>query len=462
MSLTKLPTEVLTSIFQFTAPPPVPFPLEDDLPRPTRPFLYPTTLGAVALLWREVVWSTPSLWTSFCCPMSMWQREDRDSPSTLLLLHLQNSKTLPLQLAFSWDEMHEDEMTLFSPIVDPILIASFPRIKTLTLQRPLAKAWFNHLGNLSGVVQLTIEWIIPDITPLDLTQCHSLHHINLNGWLFHTHKLPRSLTSLHLKRIPIDACIELFLQHPSSLVEISLSSSINPFYYRHEFLQLPRPPVVFERLEVLSWEIGREDWDDYFLKHAHTPALRRLRVVNPHIIPVYRQRERHEGECLFLKRLPSTLSTLELHRVEGTDWPSYSSLFESNLMVEHLVLVNCNLDVIVDLINRLTPPENATSASWFLPRLRSISIDGYFKCGDIGIVEPTEAVHRFEHPHSDSLVSMLQKRLTKNDTFHIEVKGITVDWTDEMKAMLQRIAGQGVLLEIFEGSKPVEWLKRTQ
>ncbi|KAJ3559016.1 hypothetical protein NP233_g11368 [Leucocoprinus birnbaumii] len=193
-------------------------------------FPYPVILGAVSSQWRELVWSTPSLWTFFTSTEKL-RRQEKDV-SSRLLLHLQKSKDLPLELEINMPP-YNIRKTLFSPRVDPFLLESLPRIKRLFLWAP-SNTWFAFLNKLSSIVELTIilpSGGTPNNPAVALTNCRSLRRLYFCGGsdVLPSPKPPlKFITNLHFAALPIDICVEIFLQ-------ISTLNKIGMFY--------PAPPT---------------------------------------------------------------------------------------------------------------------------------------------------------------------------------------------------------------------------
>lgn len=185
----RLPREVLSEIFKALV-----------LPSAARPhthirvfafvpeeFKYIFVLGAVSSLWREVVFSTPSLWTYF-----RWSPEDLEtetgSPS-ILRYYLKNSGTLSIHLELHFFGVTPEDGSLFHPSVDEELLENMSKIKTLLLHQPPA-IWDGCLSKLTTLVNLVLDREdLPSLShqgDVRLDQCPSLRRLSLSNPSKHT------------------------------------------------------------------------------------------------------------------------------------------------------------------------------------------------------------------------------------------------------------------------------------
>ncbi|KAF9449405.1 hypothetical protein P691DRAFT_567082 [Macrolepiota fuliginosa MF-IS2] len=447
----KLPVETLSSIFQLTILPPITFPNE-WFDQTKTVSLFPVALGAVSTHWRKVAWSTPSLWTSFRFDKSLRTR-GRHNPR-LLLLYLQNSGVLPIRLAIVYND-RDVNGPLFDASVDPALLTNMWRIEMLVLELP-PEDWFDHLGKLSAMTDFWASWGNRHIEEqVFFNRCRSLRHLSLihfedtGGGRF-LHKLPWSITVLRLSRIPTDTCIKLLLRCPK-LVEITFLFAQPP---HDEFEPLMESswfgePIVYEDLETLIWKRSYCDWTSLFLQHTRMPSLRRLRLIDDFA----GGRVDTEGETHFLPRIAPTLSVLELRDTSCiAAGSSYWTLFDSNVFIDSLVFDHCEVEIIIELVRRLTPPEGETQGLKPMPRLKFLSIE---LC-NYGVTTPLPVLLPRD---SDPLVLMLERRLVAGDAFRLEFWDMAVDWTPAAQKRLRKLVEKGIRLEIIEDSDEVDWLR---
>ncbi|KAF9449407.1 hypothetical protein P691DRAFT_774698 [Macrolepiota fuliginosa MF-IS2] len=457
----RLPAEVLSAIFKLVAPQSIASlrttAPEDELADAISKFHFPIHLGAVSKRWREIVWSTPSLWTSTSFPHHVFPKKRR---SRVFLLYLQNSKNLPLHLAFFFPSSPDVDAqgsrgVLYRSTVDPDLIANMGRIQTLVLtDLPKTSLWLAHLDKLSTINNLMLGWS-DDLPKPDgeypLNKCRSLCCLNLRGaesprMERHLYNIPFSITALDLDSLPIDTCIKLILKC-RKLVRFRLIAPRSPHTDHIEDIQSWfGNQVVFEHLEELYWHHSNSDeWAKAFLGCACTPSLRLLHVVDDSAPSSRGCTE----EARFFEQLLPSLTTLGLTVTNHLgDHDSHPVLFRPHSSVSKIVLIKCQLGVLVDVFSILTPELGATEKC--TPNLKVLSIQG---C--VGVEGPQHVLGSFD---IEPLLPMLERRLVAGDAFRLEFSDLTIDWTPRVQDGFRSLVAKGVDLEVVEDSEYVDWL----
>ncbi|KAF5354032.1 hypothetical protein D9756_007186 [Leucocoprinus leucothites] len=411
----RLPREVLSEIFKALV-----------LPSAARPhthirvfafvpeeFKYIFVLGAVSSLWREVVFSTPSLWTYF-----RWSPEDLEtetgSPS-ILRYYLKNSGTLSIHLELHFFGVTPEDGSLFHPSVDEELLENMSKIKTLLLHQPPA-IWDGCLSKLTTLVNLV----------LDREDLPSLSH---QGDIL---DCCRDLVELSLTNLWESDIEEL----DSTLVQSWCGGS----------------GLVFKQLEMFEWESPRDfefawDWVDLFLNEVHMPALRTLILSKE---DMGRASERY-----FLDRHAPTISTLRLELFDNISKATYAKFFALDSPLECVTLLNYGKEVLTSVAAMLTA-DNITNPSRRhplpAPRLKSLALTGR----SMELLGQT----KLKPSQYESLISMLEQRLAVGGgTFHLEFSYLVPDWTDGVQERLISLVKRGVKLDIVEDGYRVGWLE---
>ena len=121
-TISHLPVELVSNIFMLSDP----YPVEtEEFPHPllnaswTATGKYQFSLGTVCRAWRNIVWSTPHLWTN----IRIWlQTKDVHCHMGFLLLYLRLSGSLPLDI-HAWVPQYSDLTERDYPVLSPLLEA---------------------------------------------------------------------------------------------------------------------------------------------------------------------------------------------------------------------------------------------------------------------------------------------------------------------------------------------------
>ncbi|KAF5361754.1 hypothetical protein D9756_002689 [Leucocoprinus leucothites] len=327
--INRLPFEIIVTIFFHAICHPSPFShytswgtRRVQLERDPEDAFFSVTLGAVCSSWRNVVLSTPKLWTYFEYPQSVWKRK-RDC-RYLLALYLQNSRHLPISISLTFIG-NVDDTLLWHPSFDRALISNLKRIHSLSLQNPSPR-WVSQIKDIPFIVNLSIDWESgwPHTKErLPLHRCHALVCLSLHRASAAPtsdvrriiYQIPSSLTILDLSFIPIDTCIKAMLRCPN-LVEAYIHSHQADDYHTPDYLRENwfAEPVVFSHLKVFLWDWlhNDSDWAEVFFEHLQTPSLCMLVLVASFDGQL---QELSSGERRFIDQLPQTLRTRSFNKL---------------------------------------------------------------------------------------------------------------------------------------------------
>jgi hypothetical protein len=160
---------------------------------------------------------------------------------------------------------------------------------------------------------------------------------------------------------------------------------------------------------------------------------------------------------MFLRRLPSTLSKLQLLRgtLENNPYPFFEVILEE-LNIKFLLLKDWSYGFVEDVLHTLIIKEVDQQAQIF-PNLQSISIR----------FETDSLTRNFRPFGFDILLQMAESRLLYwiqrpflAPPFRLEVHTQInqLEWPPEFKEKIKELVMQGLDLEIMEGSTFPDWL----
>ncbi|XP_006463996.1 hypothetical protein AGABI2DRAFT_120800 [Agaricus bisporus var. bisporus H97] len=209
--------------------------------------------GPVSHRWRQVVLSTPQLWTTISLRVL---NAFTNFNISLLDLYFKNAHSLPLsiQLDFSncalvWSPgsafRRYDILKALEPLEETIFDRKADRIYSLAFIKPPVEWFYFDPGNLSHCASMTIYW--PNVMDddddylLDVRDLPCLEHLKLvdSDVLF---QLPTTVTTLQLFEIDMTHYIELLEELPK-LVKLEITEVTTGTF----------EPVVLHRLEHLTW-----------------------------------------------------------------------------------------------------------------------------------------------------------------------------------------------------------------
>ncbi|KAF7762639.1 hypothetical protein Agabi119p4_9232 [Agaricus bisporus var. burnettii] len=431
-----LPTEILTLIFKFACPPldfPRKYGLESLAPEKVVSPHILNVLTAVSARWHSLIVSTPSLWTSFIA-------DNRNIELAKTIFSRAGRLFVSASLDFSIEPVPHEA------VLARILQEHASQIHMLHVCDASATWMQEHIPGFVNLEFLCLQsderegdpiLIESSCTRLVLKDCS--RRLSLS-W--------SKIEVLHLENTQVGTCLEL-LQKCTRLIEyrarrICSSTIIG--------IQLPSSPFVLPRLKLFGWEMSvADDEDRAMLQYIRLPALQTLVWVNEgfHIygvtlLPLV---------STFCEHLPPTLSTLEI-RGGAFRSESQSSTFSyfSNLSnIESLTLRECSNAFVDDVFSKLgfgiCLVENQEMP--IFPKLKSIYIED---CN--GGLDQAKILQTFRRSCSQP------SELLLGSPFRIEFTRQRVIWKPEFREELVKMVEKGHRVELWEDSKPVDWLPR--
>lgn len=385
-------------------------------------------LSAVSSHWRQVVFSTPRIWTSIDLTLSS---STVNRVSAILQTFLIYSGQLPIAIAlqFTLSQGHSPDF-LVDASCDAVLLRNTHRIHELHLSR-IPDVWINLLPSLPNLKKLSIPTReTPSFEPI---KSGCLTHLTLSLLFYNPQLSCSDLTVLHLHGMPADVCLEMLLKCPN-LIEYRNREPV-----ARALGGWPREPFVLPCLEVFEWPFDNVERvvDQVMLQHIRMPVLRKLVWVDDHL-------KMTQFRDIFFRNLPR-LSLTNFHFI----YPRFSSdhlppvgVFDTicnSFNVERLTL-SC-VDPLDHFFDRLIPPLNTTGDHQMmtLQKLKSLTIkynEDFF---------PTQAIQ-------DKLLQMLQQRSTNMGNPDQEPLRLRLIYQGafKFKEELKEMNGRGLKVEIFE------------
>ncbi len=458
----RLPSETLSSIFEYTCPPP-------DFNDLHVYYYYNTsnetadneyfqfTLGAVSSHWRQVVRSNPHLWK---WAELLITTSNVEKKAMFLRLFIENSKKVSFTLAlqFSLRVGSEESPCLVHPTIDDLLIETLPRIKGLYLVSP-PRQWHNYTLFLTHIQECSLDLSLPfgpgredpvSSDQITLPMGAPLRRVSLQEVICSNTDLQlpwTTITSLSLSCIPPDLSVQVFIQCPN-LVEYRY------FAPSDQGPQLGEPGEVslrspFSSHFLVDFHLNAYDtpWIRALLQHLQLPALRRMH---------WNTFDDDAGDDFnsliqgFLGRLPSTLTTVVLE-----DTAYHLEYIPDDLNIEKLVLCHCTDHELRTLFHILTPNLQEGRTVKPLPHLKIMTIHGKiinetFRSSGNGIFRESDSI---------ALVEMLEQRLIDTgDSFVLEVHKAVLDFALDARTRLGRLIRKGFGIRIIQGLEEDLWL----
>lgn len=481
-STRRLPPEVLSTIFQFARPPidftsrsiPTEFPDDPDLRRGNYVSEddFQLVLGAVSYHWRQVVWSTPQLWTTISVEVYEIVSENNAS---LLSLYFENARGLPMTIELDLraqllllnsaddPEQRAKSISTLDPIKTSVFVDNANKIRSLILTG-LPMEWISSIGRrLSQCESMTLYWPQLHITTwteysnsVDLSDLPCLRQISLKDLRIPLIPYWPAITVLKLRDLPIKECVELLTKCPN-LIEFE---SLQPYSHTaRDNLPSFDKPIVLEHLESLKWHTTSDEWSYAFLRHVRFAKLRLLKWSGSHqsIFVEEFSEDLHLIFISFFADLPTTLQVLEL-----VHFPySYSIVKDLLSSVSHLPelhLRQCSSRVVSMAVSMIGRP-----------------IAGLFEDRDRGraAIDPTKAegpkvtpslktlvLDNYCDPDAEMVAEMLEALHGVRETrerFRL-VLSEAEPWEPEVLTRIRRLAMSGFDLEIVQRSHTLDFM----
>lgn len=448
------PPETLSLIFQHACtrnhhPNPESFPFEERGGRAqcdehTSKFFH-LRLAAVSSLWRQIVLTTPQLWSH----INFESNDDR----SLLKLHFDNSGSLPLDLALSEFPDPDTSATLPPITSEDFVRKNFARVRSLHLSAS-PESWLAFSPYLTGLVELTLSFAhetpsrsIPPTSGIDLVLPSNTHlrRLNLYHGFYNRIELPWTMiTVLNLHDIAADVCAQTVVRCPN-LTELFFD--VKPCRRAGDGSSLSQP-VTLHNLRTLGWVYHADPWSWAVLNCLQLPALEALTWLEMYLGPY------DESTVTFFKRLPLTLSSLELQDVSvwSSNGPTILDILPSHVNLERLRLVYSDTDFILRVVRKLTPVGgNQEPSTHSFPKLRKLTIKGNRNVS--GLDEP------LDRPDvSNTMLGMVEARSREYPNTHLRVEFVWLHfvWTLRDRKRFRELLDDGARIEVaerFEGQK---------
>lgn len=434
-----LPPEILSLIFQFVCPSlnlNKHYGIEQEGGKSTRRFQF--NLSAVSAFWRQVVFSTPHLWTSVdisTLPISVGHA------SEILRVFFTGSGELPISIGLSFFHLLDvDEMA--SPISP-----NYPksRIQELHLNQPPESLISDLTSSYTSLFRLSIS--SPQYKAKVLSLDVPCSHLTLQHTTMRVELHSATITNLHLRELREDVCLEL-LKVCVNMVEFRCRSPNSENFP----IPLPTSPFTLPHLKTLEWSLCTQSIvDRAMLRNIRVPALETLVWVEEDDEDL----EVTDPRITFFEHLPPTLSTLQMDGpTDGFEFSSAASdLIRRELNVDHLLMRNCHGKNINSLLHDLILNEEKPERPIGLPRLKTITI--HYSAN-----QPLISVN------FDTLLQVVESRLRHRSqsfpqrSMHLNmfVDSGLVDWPIEFKEGVKDLVRRGLEVEFTEKSVPISWL----
>ncbi|XP_006463755.1 hypothetical protein AGABI2DRAFT_120560 [Agaricus bisporus var. bisporus H97] len=366
-----LPFEVLSKIFLFVRPP-IDFTAHEPkiygVDDPSRPPLtgyhdpaedFHYTLAAVSHRWRQVVFSTPQLWTSISLRVLNTSTEFNTS---LLDLHFKNASDLPISIqidfsnpTFLFDSdpsQRSDTLVRLQPLAKVMFGENSDQVQSLFLIQPPAE-WLSFVGgSLSRCKSITTYW--PSSEPhckyfFNFHDLPCLQHVKLIGSDFPLN-LPTTTSSLQLSFIELYKSIRLLMELPN-LVTFESTHHWNESLDYGDVTK----PIVLHCLENLTWDAQHIDYMHGFLRHVRFDNLRTLQWYEGRLFWSGASEEAESLRLAFFSALPPTLSSLTFNETALHSHAILNLLYRVPQLTE-LHFINYHSSVVEDTIKAIGRP----------------------------------------------------------------------------------------------------------
>lgn len=415
---------------------------------------FQVVLAGVSSRWRAIVLSSPLLWTRLSLHFCEHGGRQLANRLALLRLYLTYSGSTPLDLRFTFSHIPSRQPwpgfdALIHPIIDNILLANLHRIRDLYLEKASPK-WIACTPQLSQLMTFRYSSNAAPYNGTPIISFSNPQHLcklSIFNWPSVDIKsgVWTGLSTLTLESMEVNVCVSLLAEcinlkefrcrTPKTLV----ISSWFPY-------QPWRTRVTREHLEVFEWDMPRSGQlgqvEIAMLQYVHLPTVRFLRLHTYHHC-------RHHAVRSFCKRLPSTLSTLNLSIIcDDTELQNHC-LFDfipRDCLVEDLTLY-CNgcATFVGHAFSWLEDPK-------YFPQLKRLIIDDTAEdCGRSRMVSPSW--------HGQMIYRMLASRapFLRPSGFYMRFASITVAWPWHTKHEIWTLGqNHGFQLIIEEDKAPLD------
>jgi hypothetical protein len=477
----RLPSEVLSTIFQLTRSPTdletriakSNSPIEINKPRSSyfsEDDFHHLVLGAVSHHWRQIVRSTPQLWSTLS--IEVYEPVSENNVS-LLNLYFENARGLPMtieldmryQLSLLEDLENEERAETLSrlePIRKAVFINNAHKIRDLILPG-LPLEWTRSIGSsLAHCRSLSLSW------PVKYSQAHigerdllalldlpALQQVSINTVSTPFALRWSSITVLRLRGVLSSHCFYLLAKCPN-LVEVDCQErKMGGSAVASKTLEpLPRldQPIVLQHLKRLLWCFTDDREGHDFLRSIRFIKLHTLSLHDPHhdsLIP------QHTRSLLtsFFSDLPQTIQSLALNRVSSLPPPMLTSLTE-------LILRECDVWMVESVLFRIGHPIHAMDADSRTESNPNLATDCHQSdvprfLASLETLHVLDDVGRYAGSRRPELVVRMLETLYEvrgiQKPFRLKLS-VNQGWNHCLTERLRKLAASGFRLDITLGS----------
>ena len=313
-------------------------------------------LGHICSEWRDIIISTPLLWSKFRVDIAKELYEETPISKVvpyfpLLLLYINNPGNCPFRLDVVFPSYYYTAQEILKQLQQYV-----PNVHTLTIQ---GMSWVSELpwSSWLSVENLTIKFLHPhwidDKRNISFVKFTRLRHLTIHQHTFDRYiQLPgEQITSLELVDVPVDLCMSLLLRC-LNLVKFRALQSTEPAPRYHRDLQRPEPT---RNLDYLSWSFQSNSACSSVYHQLRFPSLCYLSWYGS----TFEGSEDEEMSALrsLVPNLPPTASRLRL--TIAYDWSDDFTefLFVNMRNLRGVYLDHCGLPIIIhflSLVNRMS------------------------------------------------------------------------------------------------------------
>lgn len=423
--------------------------------------------GGVCSHWRQIVLSTPRLWSSLTLTIhaDMVTNEKRQDTIELLQHYLENVKNVPFSLDLQFakhilpSNLQHIQDLLFSLLTRKEYAQ---KMHSLRLTRA-SSAWVSSLPKFPNIADLRIfepTGCLDKILVLPLVDSPYLRHLVLRDL-----RSPRPIsdniehtqfTRISLEGVSIDVSISLLIRCPN----LTHFEYINP---KPSDLQetddihtygLANDPIILHQLEHFSWA-QPDEMDDQGLNRIYSrlrfPVLRTFHwEASPSV---------HLDDTALqalVPNLPPTLSTLELYFAEHWPIDLIKSVFRHAIHVQGLHIYECDYDTMTNMIIALDTGRRADRGGTYMSKLRDMTMDGIGAHADYDRVA-AEA----EAKMAQRMMGTLRRRYRDQNTrFSLELSRSCGTWTPDMYSVYSLLREEGIEMKLWENCPNLRFLEK--
>lgn len=435
------------------------------------PYL-PVVFGSVSSYWREVVQSTPSIWSTLVVEI---RERTAKSHASLLQLYLRRCQPLRLGIEldfrrvgldteqFSKDSSNHTRLVnhirdVLYPVADALFRAeNVGRISHLRLMAPPYE-WLSLLSKAPPQVELCLGWT--PVTSLDTSPLIISPSIFPGLQTLHIVSFPQfsipstfpSIIQLDLTRVPVGLCFDVLSSCPN-LEECRLRH-LTTAAKRH--IAPSFTPITLTRLRDLEWTLPMYDSTTPAVPvYILTPTLRRIKW------DAHNDNAEKVSEFIkFFSHAPQSMETIHLSGdlVKTTPEEALFDTFTSASQLRYIYLEEQRDLLKVLPFIQVLAEGFSESPSVFLPQLDTIKF--IFNQGIVdGLRRPRVLGFIIE------LITLLVVRHEANQDAPLTLDfNVNFEWPEEGGGLKEVVevystAEKGLVLDIREKGRPIPWVE---